>query len=84
MHVTILCGNSVCMVAFLLALFSLRKKSFSWLIEYLLCRIKVFFMKNVKEMRIGELSTIFNLGSEKVYSKHVWYAYIGLSKWFVC
>lgn len=30
-------------------------------------------------MRIGELSTIFNLGSEKVYySKHVWYACIGL------
>lgn len=66
------------MVAFFLALFSLlRKRSFSWLIEYLLRRTDFFFMKSVG-MRIGELSTIFNLGSEKVYSKHVWYACIGL------
>lgn len=44
LHVTVLCGNSVCMVAFFLALFSLlRKRSFSWLIEYLLCRTDFFF-----------------------------------------
>lgn len=42
LHVTVLCGNCICMVAFLLALFSLLT-SFNWLIEYLLYRANFFF-----------------------------------------
>lgn len=67
--------KTLCMVAFFLALFFLRKRSFSWLIECLLCRTKIFFLMKSVGVRIGKLSTIYNLGSEKVYSKHVVWLY---------
>lgn len=68
LHVTVLHGN--CMhgkgLACTVLLSFLRRRSFSWLKDYLLCRTekRLFFMKNVeRRVRIGELSTIFNLGS---------------------
>lgn len=62
------------MVAFLLALFFLKKKKFQFanrIIFYVGQNFVLFFIKSVG-MRTGQLSTIFNLSSEKVYSKHVW------------
>lgn len=58
--------------------FSYLKRGFSWLISSMQDKF-FFFMKTVEGVRVGELSTIFNLGSKNVYySKHVWYAYKGL------